>query len=205
MASPDDVLDGVILSIKDGIEEHDVLPEHTDFLKYEEDMLGEDANVSLPLVQLDQITVDYLNEWNTDRIGYMVNDQGQQVGRVYHNEYELSLEIDLWTAAQSRYDVNELGTALRRWLYRHDKGSAGVPLPFEMGEYYIEDDDGNQVRLDDVWDFRLVSAERADDITGSPTIRRWRYQIDIASFEAFGVEADDPPVEDTVLQEYKVI
>ena len=198
MSSPDDVLDGVIESIKD----NDELSCVSSFLKYEADTQGEDADIKLPLIQLKPIDVDFINQWNTDRVGYIVeeNSIGEEfrTGEVYHNEYTMTVEIDLWVAAQSKYDVNELGTSLREWLYSHDNGSISLPVPNGNGEYIIEDEDGNRIRPNRVWGFEIETAERVDDTTFSPTIRRWRYVVDINAYEVYETGEKSPVREFTV-------
>lgn len=184
MTSPDEILDGVIRSVKDA----DILPDQADYLKYEADQTGENSDLRLPLFQIEPVTVDYLNTHNTSEVGRRVDSNGNDIGRIYHSEYEMSVDIELWIAAQSMWNASELGNGVRRLLYRHDSESLGVPLPTENYDYYIEDDDGTLIRPDDVWKFSVETAERVDDTTQSPTLRRWQYEFEIGSYDVFETE-----------------
>lgn len=184
MASPDEVLDGIIRSVKDA----GVMPDDADYLKYEADLTGENANLHLPLLQVQPVTVTYPDTFNTSRVSYILDENGNKTGRIYHSEYELAAELDIWVAAQSKWDVNKLGNDVRRLLYRHDSESLNIPLPNENYEYIIETSDGSRIRPDDVWRFSLDSAERVDDTTRSPTLRRWRYEFTINSYDIFETE-----------------
>lgn len=177
MPKPDELIEAVARSI----DASDGVPGDVSYLLQEADMDASDANVKLPVIEIELISVDRLDEFNTDESGRVLNDAGEAVGRVIRREYELSLQIDVWVAAKSSHDVNDIGQALADRLYRHEPTGFDEPLP-----------DGNDGSISGVWDFRLGQSARRDDTTTTPSVRRWRQDVTLSSYVEYRTSGEEP-------------
>lgn len=163
-ARPGTVIDAVLKAVK----QSGNLPTDTAYLDHQPDMAGEDAGVSLPVVSVHPLSNIRLNRFNTDKVGYTTDSDGNRTGRVYHAEYTLDLQLDVWTAAGSSHDAETLGQQVWDALYQHDDAGPDKPLPHP---------DQSGATLDAVWRFKLRRGETAHDLTASPTLRRWRMDL----------------------------
>lgn len=157
----------IVSAVRKTIENSNNLPSQTSYLEHEPDLQGEDAGLHLPLVTVRPISNLRIRNFNTDRVGYTYDAQGNQTGRVFEAEYRLNLRINIWTAAQSSGpDVRELGEKVWDALYPHDTAGPDQPLPD------MQDFDPDAV-------FRLTvrQGEAANDMTMTPSLRRWRMSV----------------------------
>lgn len=171
MATPHEIL----TTVRDTLDNSASVPDSVNYLVAEYDASGEDANVSLPVVQLTAVGVVNLNEFNTDLVGYVTDSNGNQVGRRYHSEYQMEVQVDVMTV-DGRTEANEsiepLTKAVRNELYKYD--SAGPDNTLDP----------------DVWRFHVDDAERADNLSTTPAIRRWRQDLSCWSHEVFETTED---------------
>lgn len=174
MVSPSDAMYSVALAI----DSSGIMPDGMSYLLHEADLQNDDADVDLPLIEITPVEADNVHPSNTDLVGYTTDDDGNRTGRVYHSEYQLTAEVNIWTGANGQYDVDELGDALRKALYPHS--SYGPQEPFI-------DEDGDEVGI-----FRFVveSGERDDNVIRTPTVRRWRQEVELWAYEDFKTTED---------------
>lgn len=175
MVSPIDSMEAVATTVAKSGE----LPSEMSLLLQEADTANDDADVDLPLMEIQPIEVDDVVIHNDDLVDYIIDEDGNRVGRVYQSEYEMTIQIDIWTTKDDGYDPDDLGETLRRVLYQHS--SYGIDEPFVNA-------DGENVEA--ITYFRLNSGERADDILMTPTVRRWSQEVELWAYETFKTTED---------------
>lgn len=190
MVSPRDAMEAVATAVAKSGE----LPAELNLLLQEADQSNDDASVELPVMEVQPIEVDNVVVNNTDLVGYTTDDEGNRTGRVYFSDYEMTIQIQLWTTKGDGYDPDDLGERLRSALYPHS--SYGPQEPFL---------DDNDDPIDEITYFRLLTGERTDDILQTPTVRRWSQEIALWGCETFSTNEDyivdvdypDPEVDNT--------
>lgn len=175
MARPDELVSAVLRALDNSSR----LPDDLSYLDEEPDTTGSDANVKLPVCSIQTIGGIRLDPFNTDQVDVLTDKDGNAVGRIYHSEYRLDLQLDVWVAEGSSHDADTLGNKVRSVLYNYD--SAG-PSGF------LKDNQGQNIT--DVWRFRVGDGERRDDLTMTPSLRRWRQELALWSYEEFSTTED---------------
>lgn len=160
----------VVERVVDAIEKSGELPDSTNYVGYEPDMSSE--AIKLPVVEASPTSEARISEHNTDEVGRLTDQDGNEVSRVYHALYQLTVEVSIWTAHGSRYDSRELGDSIYRALYQYDSSGPGRNLAPE------------------VWRVRLGDGSPDDDLTTNPSLRRWTQDIDIWAYEEFASDED---------------
>lgn len=163
---PDEIID-TIVDLLDGN-----VSDRVSFVKHELDSEGEDSDVYLPIVEIQPITMINLNDFNTDFVGYKHDEDGNQIGRIYQSRYEMDVQLDVWTAARSEDDPNEIGGEIRTTLYPYTSSVSEKEFP------------------GDVWKFSFLEGNPNQDLTMSPSVRRWEQDIEIWSYEQFDTTED---------------
>jgi len=166
MATPREIL----TRIKESLEDSSDVPDSVSYVLQEYDASGKDANVTLPVVELQTVNALSLNEFNTDFVRYVHDENGNQIGRVYRSEYSVTVQLDILTVDGRRKNEESISTlvnSVRRSLYQYS--SAG---PAESLE-------------ETVWKFQLNEGERADNLDSTPTVRRWSQTIDCWTYDEF--------------------
>lgn len=160
----------VIKEVVSAIEDSGRLPDSTNFVGYEPNIDTE--AIKLPLLEVNTMSSARIAEHNTDEQGVITDDSGNEVGRVYHALYNLTLEVNVWTAQGSKFDPDALGDQVYSALYQYDSSGPAQPL------------------ADDVWRVLLGDGSPDPDFTTSPTLRRWSQELDIWAFETFTTDED---------------
>lgn len=155
------------------------LPSDMSLLLHEADADNQDADVDIPLLEIELVDSERVHPNNTDLVGWKVDDDDNRIGRIYHSEYELTLEIDVWTAANDDYDANEMGKAVRNALYPYS--SYGPQQSFT---------DENGQPIDEIFRFVISDGTRSDDLIQTPTVRRWRQEVELWAYEEFETTED---------------
>lgn len=163
---PSELIEEIVLAIRDS----GLLPDRTNYVGYEPNIDTE--AIKLPLVEVVILDEVRIAEHNTDRVGTITDDDGNAVGKLFHALYQLSLEVNVWTAQDSKHDPDDLGNEIYTALYRYDSAGPGESL------------------ADDVWRVRLGDGEPDDDFTTSPTLRRWSQTLDVWAYEDFATTED---------------
>jgi len=177
MVSPMDAMK----TVGDTIIRSGELPEETNVLLQEADEESDDADVELPLLEIELIEIDDVEILNTEFVDFALDDDGNQIGRIFLSEYEMMMRLNLWSTKGDGIDVDKLGETLRRVLYRHS--SYGPQKPFLDG-------DGNEV--DDITFFQIDRAERTDDLATTPTVRRFTHEVELWGYEQFQTDEGSP-------------
>lgn len=163
---PRDVIERVVLAVK----ESGRLPDETNYVGYEPNMDTE--AIKLPLLEVVTISQARIAEHNTDEVGVVEDDSGNSVGRVFDALYQLTIEVNIWTAHGSKYDPNVLGDKVYTALYEYDSHGPDRNL------------------ADEIWRVRLGDGEPDEDFTTSPTLRRWSQTVDIWAHESFTTDEE---------------
>ncbi len=169
--------------IADTLRRSPKMPEEMSYILHEPDPDGQESAVSVPVTVLQDTETIRDDPSNSNFIEYLKNDDGERVGEIYETKWEMSLQIDIWTAAGSDYNVDELGKQLHEVLYAYDsRGPAKV----------FVDQDGEPREL--IYDFSLQDGERNDQLDQTPSVRRWRQLARVRGAERLTLTSDDPPV-----------
>lgn len=169
--------DEALSSVRATVEHSQQMPTDLDYIEQEPG--DENRDITLPVLVFQPLTAIRLSDFNTDFDGYVQNDAGDDVGRVFAAEYRLGIQLDIWTASGSSYSERTLGNKLHDALYPHDTSGPGRPLL---------DENGNPI--DSVWKFQIEDGTQANDLTGTPTLRRWRQDVALWSFHRFDTTED---------------
>jgi hypothetical protein len=160
----------VIEAVVDAVKSSGRLPDRTNYVGYEPNIDTE--SIKLPLLEVVTVTSARIAEHNTDEVGTITDDEGNEVGRVFDALYQLTIEVNVWTAQGSKHDPNVLGDSVYTALYDYDSAGPSKEL------------------ADDVWRVRLGDGGPDEDFTTSPTLRRWSQEVDIWAYETFTTDED---------------
>jgi len=175
MVRPEDIIDGLMRSVKTSGK----MPSEMNYLPYEASRNGQDGNIKLPIVEVQPIDEIQIQDFNTDVVDVKTDDDGNAIGRIYHSEYRLDLQFDVYTAQGSKYDARELGTKLWSVLYTHDNAGPNQPLPAE---------DGGD--MDASWRLEVGDGQPAHELETTPELRRWRIDVSVWSASEFETDSE---------------
>lgn len=175
MVAPSDAMNYVAKAIA----ESDEMPAEAGLTLHEADMESDDADVDMPLIEIQPSEVEHVTVSNTDFVSFIEDDNGNSIGRVYLSEFEMTIQIDIWTSRDDGYDPDDLGHRLRRSLYPYSDYGPGRPFLDEEGDV-----------VDDITYFRILSGERTDDLITTPTVRRWSHEVELWGYEGFRTTED---------------
>jgi hypothetical protein len=163
----------VIGEIRSALQNHSNLPSNVNYVDEEPATSAEHAAVKLPIISFEIQSIEDIDEFNTDLEENILNSEGDVIGQRFRAQYEMGLQIDMMTAAESKYSRSTLGGEIQNTLYR-----------------YV--DEGPDVQLHpDIWMFRIDDEDTVDDFTTSPTLRMWRLNLTVGSYTEFDVSADE--------------
>lgn len=168
-----------VQAVARGAAESGELPSELSLLFQEADTSSQDADVDLPLLEIQIMETDHVIVNNSDFVGFATDEHGNHVGRVYHSEYEMELDLRLWTTPDDGYDPDVLGEKLRDALYPYSSYGPGKKLPDEEGE-----------PIEEIGYLRLGTGERVDDLIQTPTVRRWSQTVELWAHEEFRTDED---------------
>ena len=172
MVAPNDAVHELI----ERIAEQGYLPDEMSVIFHEADEDNDDSDEDLPLLEVQIDSTDRPQLTNNDLVGHKVDDSGNRIARVYESTYELTLELNIWTAGKTNNDPNEFGNDLRRALYPFSSHGPGLSIDDDI--YYIVIGDG----------------AREDDIIQTPTVRKWQQEVELWAVERFST--DEEPIEE---------
>lgn len=154
------------------ISNEDKLPNDMGVVFHEADTDNDDADVDMPLIEFQIIETSRPQLVNTDFVGYTTDNDGNEVGRIYASDYELSIEISIWTFDKGGYDPDDLGAKLREALYPYTSHGPGIALD------------------DDIYYVVINGGSRDDNLLQTPTVRRWTQEIELWAHEQFKTDED---------------
>jgi len=169
--------------IAGSLQRHADFPSDVSYLLHEADPDGEDANVSLPVVEIQTRNVSDDTPSNTEFHSYITDDSGNERAKAYEKKWDLELDMRVWTAARSDNDVDKIGKRLREILYTYD--SHGPANEFTNG-------DGEAI--ESIFYFKLADGERDDSLIETPSVRTWRQIARVRGAEYLTTTADEPPI-----------
>jgi len=165
----------VLYEIEDALQDSSELPARTTYIVQEVDHDGLEAGAKIPVIQITPVSSARITDFNTDLSGYVTDDNGNQIGRVYHAEYTMTIQIDILTVDNRSQDdewIGPMSDALRNALYQYDSAGPSRQL------------------AESVWRFTVDEGERIDDLTMNPTLRRWRQDVTLWAYEEFETTED---------------
>lgn len=180
MVRPDTALESVVTALK----ESNRLPDATSYSIYEVDSDGGQSNLRPPIVEITTNDVVRSDPHNTDLVGMATDDAGNEIGRIYESNFEMPIQIDVWTAEGGQYDMHEIGEAVRYALYQYDDRQRGKPLP---------DPDDPTRSLADIERFTISDGGIRNDLSMTPALRRWRQTGDVWFHERVNTAAEYGP------------
>jgi len=163
--TPQDVLDAIVRTL-----EQSSVFSAGGYSTEELDLEGTNNRLPQPFVSLQPTSTVRADQWNTDRVGYTTDDQGNRTGEIYEATFDpMDVQADIWVAAgNTQLDATALGGDFKRALYRHDSQGPGEPFP-----------DGDGGTADDIEQFLVGEGRRQDDLAG-PGVCRWRHDLTVA-------------------------
>jgi hypothetical protein len=173
--------DQAVEIIRDTIDRDDRIPDRMSYIIHEADTEGAHANVSLPLIEFQILDTSRDDLNNSNLTDFVFNSNGEKVGRIFELKWEMQLQMNVWTVGGSDHDADTLGQVLRTVLYDYDTLGPDETFQDERGE-----------PVQDIWNFKLQNGERADDLTQTPTIRRFRQSAEVSGAEQYRQEGLDP-------------
>lgn len=163
-------------AVRRGIENSGRLPAEMSYLTRTPDTQGEDAHITYPACVITQVSVTRDEDRSTDLVGYHRNAQGQAIGRIFDMTFQQELQVDVYTAAGSSWNVNDLMDSVERALWRYDSQLRHDLLPAEDGS-----------GISEVWSFTLGQRRPADNLAKSPSERRIMKSV----FTGFTIRVDE--------------
>lgn len=155
----------VLDAISRGIEQSGRLPESTSYLTREPDPQGVDAGVTLPAVVIQEVSTVRDETRSTDLVGYITDNEGSEVGRIWQATYDMEIQVDVHTAASANppKDIETLETSVKRALQRYDS---------QMRADFFPDGEGGSERA--IRQFTFGESHPANRLTDSPSLMRQR-------------------------------
>jgi len=142
--------------------------------------VDEDNPIKLPFISIQTMSRVRLERANTDFAGNVIDENGNTVAESFASDYNISFQIDVYTAEDSNYDAHNIGQKLDDTvLYKHDMYGPRQPLLDETGNV-----------IDEIWRFKIEDSEPADDLTMSPNLRRWRMSVMTSAYHTFEKDVD---------------
>jgi len=164
----------VLQSVVEGLKQSGRLPDNTSYSTWELDETGGQSNVRLPVIEVTPIDVIRSSPHNTDFVSYSTNDSGEEIGYIFHAQFEMPVQIDVWTAEGDRYDPREIGEKIRYALYKYDDKQLGRDLPHP---------EKTSQAIGGLERFVLDDGSIQNDLSMHPALRRWRQTAMIWFYE----------------------
>jgi len=178
MVRPQGLIEAVLVTLQNESE----LPSAANFVGYTPDIASE--SIKLPVIEVSPGPQEQISEMNTDLVGYTTDDAGNRTGKIYESLYTLELNVAVWTAHGSKFSPRDISDTVREALYAHETAGPNEPL---------RNPDGSPV--DEVWRFAMQEGEQTDDLTTSPSLRRWQQTLLVSASEQYVTDSDAPPIE----------
>lgn len=161
MVTAQNVLDAIVR----GIEQSGRLPADVSYLSQEPDPRGTSSWIMVPAVVVQEVSTVRDDSRVTDLVGYITDDEGSQIGRIWQASYEMEVQIDVHTAAGADppKDVETLERRVQRALQRYDSQMRQDSFPDGEGGF-----EGG------IREFTLGESHPENDLTQAPSLMRQR-------------------------------
>lgn len=126
-----------------------------------------DAGLQQPIVELQPVGKIRADAFDSDRVGYTTDQNGNQTGRIFQVDWEMEIQVDLYVAAGN--------TDLNATSLGYDLESALLPYDSKQQAQAFPDGDGGTIA--DITHFRVGEGRREDDLGGEVAARRWRQDL----------------------------
>lgn len=169
MADPQTVLDAIARALRTSGK----LPEVETFLTQETDLTGQNAMEWFPLVEITSISTIRTTEKGTSFVGWVFDDDNHKIGAIYDANFNMTVQIDAYDAAAGTANPVNLGTSIRRALYKYDAQMRGDVLVDENGNGH-----------EDITELVIQDGNTSDQLTEyTPGLRRWTQEVDVQFYE----------------------
>lgn len=165
--TPEDVLQAIVRALQNS-------PEFDggDYITHEADLDGEDNRLEQPFVSLQPIGQVRATEWDSDRVGFTTDANGDRTGRIFRASWEMQVQATIVVAAgNTQLDASTLGGNFQTALLAYDSQQTADPFP-----------DGDGGTVDEIESFTVGDGERDDDLAG-PGLRRWRQELAVRFYD----------------------
>lgn len=155
----------VLDAIARGVKQSGRLPESTSYLTREADPQGVDAGVPLPAVVIQEVSTVRDETRSTDLVGYITDNEGSEIGRIWQATYDMEIQIDIHTAAGAGppKDIETLEIDVKRALQRYDS---------QMRADFFPDGDGGSESA--IRQFTFGESHPENRLTDTPSLMRQR-------------------------------
>jgi hypothetical protein len=163
--------DTVLRATATGVSNSGLLPDDVTFSIVELDSEGEHADVSPPIVEFEPIEIFRDRSRNNERSGYVLNDDGERIGRTYEQWFTMEFRADVSVAARTDFDERTLHRRLLDALSVFDSHTLDEPLP--------DPRNNDQEYLADVHSLSVLRTQPNNQLQSSPAVRgsRTRSQV----------------------------
>lgn len=163
--------DTVLRAVKDALDNAPSvpggsLPSSTVIKTFQLDGEGENADVTLPIIELTPTEVRRGRNRNRDVVGYETNASGDRIGEIYRYYFEMPIQLDITTVGPSNNDHRDMARAVREILAEYDTRSGANDLP-----------DPNSSGALSTVDVVVGDREPAHEFSTSPGLRVGRMSI----------------------------
>lgn len=164
----------VVESVKTAVKQSGRLPDSTSYATFELDEDGGQANVRPPAIEITMPTTVRSTPNNTDFYKYATDDNGNHIGYIYRARFEMTVELDVWTAEGDGFDPDTIGREVRNALYEYDSRQLGRELP---------DPSAPSNKLSSISHLEVGDGEVRNDLSMTPALRRWRQTLTVNFYE----------------------
>lgn len=173
MVRPDEIIQSIIRSL----ETSSKISDSVSYIDHEPAL--DDEAVRLPIVEVSPELNTRISQSNTDKIGENTNDSGTVIAEVYQTLYDLSVNVNVMSVQESRFDARGISRDVRDTLYEHDTKVAGENLFF---------DDGSPIS--EVWRFRVEDGQHENTLSTSPPLRQFNQSVRVWASEQYTITPD---------------
>lgn len=177
-------VDGVLAGIRRGIEQSNRMPSDTSYRERTIDAEGVDSDATLPNVTITEISTVQDESRSTGLVGYVRDDAGDIIGRIFEAGFDMEVQIDVHVAAGDTPGIKELQNRVRLALWQYDSRFRSDLFP-----------DGAGGGIGDIRNFQLGQSVPADDLTQTPSMRRQRLEASIVFVERLNEVDEYGPLE----------
>jgi len=177
------VLEGIenAIRIADSRSDNNVsVPSNLTYFVGEIDSSEAQPYINPPALEIRPTRVDRLTNLNDDLVGMIEDEDGNEVGYLYENRYEMQAEVNVWTAEGSPVRMNGVAESVRTALKPYDDYVRQQGrIDWEMDHLPSTPDPSTAEEMCLVRRFALGTSMPAHDFAMSPNLRRWTQEVTV--------------------------